>query len=305
MTIVWAILIFCLLIITHEFGHFIAAKMNGIYVYDFSLGMGPKLFSFKKGETEYILKLLPIGGAVRMMGEDETADDPRSFTNKKVWQRMSVVFAGPLMNFVTAIILFMVVFMMLGMPSDKNIVGEAFSGQPAAEAGIQTGDVIKEINGESVASWTEMLTVIAEQPEGEELNLLIQRNSENIEINVHPYYDQEQGRYMIGIQQMMEKRGVFSAIWLGIKQSYEFTKLLLVALFQMITGKIAPDVAGPVGVVSIVGQAASMGLQNLLMLAGFLSINLGVINLFPFPALDGSRLVFLAVEGVRGKPFEP
>ncbi|MEG1501602.1 MAG: site-2 protease family protein, partial [Clostridiales bacterium] len=124
MSIIWAILIFCILIISHEFGHFIVAKLNGIYVYDFNLGMGPKIFSFKAKETEYTLRLFPIGGAVRMMGEDESADDPRAFNQKSVLQRMSVVFAGPLMNFIMAIIIFVIVFMGMGMPSNNNVVGK-------------------------------------------------------------------------------------------------------------------------------------------------------------------------------------
>lgn len=291
------------MIITHEFGHFIMAKINGIYVYDFNLGMGPKIFSFKKGETEYVIRPFPIGGSVRMMGEDENNDDPRSFNQKTVWQRMAVIFAGPFMNFITAIVLFMIVFMMLGTPSDKNVVGEAFAGQAAEAAGIMAGDTIESINGEDISGWTQMITVMNEQAPGQVLNIGIERNGQSMNISVKPYFDEDYGRYMIGIKPTTERTGVITAIWLGLKQSYEFTKLLLVALFQMITGQIAPDVAGPVGVVTIVGQAAAMGIQNLLMLAGFLSINLGVLNLFPFPALDGSRLVFLAIEGVRGKPF--
>lgn len=305
MSIIIAILIFCLLIMTHELGHFLVAKANKVYVYEFAIGMGPRIWGFQKAETEYNLRLLPIGGMVRMMGEDEEKlDDERSFARKSVLQRMSVIFAGPLMNFVTAIVLFVIVFMMIGVASNSNIVGQPIAGKAAEAAGVMAGDAILEINGQEVEDWNSMVGIIQDQEPGAPLAITVDRNGELIDMTINPYYDDESGRWLMGLQPSVQKLGFFESAWLGIKQSYLFTKMLLVALYQMVTGQIAPDVAGPVGVVSIVGQAASMGLQNVLILAGYLSINLGVINLLPLPALDGSRIVFLAVEGIRRKPFD-
>jgi len=303
--IVVAILIFCILIMTHELGHFLVAKANKIYVYEFALGMGPRIWGFKKNETEYNFRLFPIGGMVRMMGEDEEKiDDERSFARKTVLQRMAVIFAGPLMNFITAIVFFVIIFMMIGIASDSNIVGKPLSGQAAEAAGVRAGDAIMEINGQEVEDWSSMVTIIQDQEPGAPLAIKIDRDGQIIDMTITPYYDNESGRWLMGIQPSTEKLNFFESAWLGIKQSYLFTKMLLLALYQMLTGQIAPDVAGPVGVVSIVGQAAGMGLQNVLILAGYLSINLGVINLLPIPAMDGSRLVFLAVEGIRRKPFD-
>lgn len=290
---------------THELGHFLVAKANKVYVYEFAIGMGPRIWGFKKAETEYNIRLLPIGGMVRMMGEDEEKmDDERSFARKSVLQRMSVIFAGPLMNFITAIVLFVIVFMMIGVASNSNVVGQPLPGQAAEAAGVLAGDKILEINGHEVEDWNSMVGIIQAQDPGAPLAITVDRDGELIDMTIDPYYDKESGRWLMGIQPSVEKLGFFESSWLGIKQSYLFTKMLLVALYQMLTGQIAPDVAGPVGVVNIVGQAASMGIQNVLILAGYLSINLGVINLLPLPALDGSRIVFLAVEGIRRKPFD-
>ncbi len=308
MSIIWAILVFCLLIISHEFGHFIVAKANRIFVYDFSLGMGPKLWQHKGKETEYTLRLFPIGGSVRMMGEDESVDDPRSFNHKAVWRRMSVIFAGPLTNFIVAILLFAVVFTAMGMPSAKNIVGNVSSGLSAEAAGILPGDVIEDINGVAVTQWADIITIVQDQEKGQvqdagkPLQIKVQRDGEMLTVQLTPTYNKEAGYWMLGVTQSIEKVGFFSAIALGIKQSFQMTVQLLQALFLMLTHQMPVDVTGPVGIVNYVGQAANAGFQNLLYLTAYLSLNLGVINLLPLPALDGSRLVFLAIEGIRRKP---
>ncbi|MGI5891340.1 MAG: RIP metalloprotease RseP [Bacillota bacterium] len=304
MGILIAIFIFVILIVSHELGHYLLAKANGIYVYEFSLGLGPKVFGFKRKETEYTLRALPIGGACMMMGEDEDSADPRAFNRKKVWQRMLVVAGGPLMNFVAAIIIFIIVFMMMGMPSSSNIVGSTVPGQAAQVAGMKENDAIVEINGQKTETWNDIVTVIQEQPPGEVLNVVVLRDGQHLPLKIKPYHDEASDRWMVGISPLMETRGLGESIALGFRQSYELTKLLLLTLIKMVSGQMPLDVAGPVGVVTIVGQAASTGWQNLLILTGFLSINLGVINLLPIPALDGSRLVFLAVEGIRRKPIK-
>jgi len=303
MYIVVAILFFGILILAHELGHFSAAKWNGIGVYEFNFGMGPKLLTKRYKETDYSLRLFPIGGSVLMVGEDEESLSPVSFNSKKVWQRMSVIFAGPFMNFIVAIAAFIVVFMMLGVTSSSNIVVPS-SGRPAEAAGLLSGDAVVAVNGQAVSDWESLSAAIRREASGGMIEIKVNRKGELLTFRIDPYYDEASDNYYIGIVPSTETVGFFRAVSMGFRQTYEFTKLLLVTLAQMISGKVAPEVAGPVGIVTIVGEAASMGLSNLLILLGVLSINLGVINLLPIPAMDGSRLVFLAIEGVRGKPFD-
>ncbi|MCL2496343.1 MAG: RIP metalloprotease RseP [Clostridiales bacterium] len=303
MTIIAAIAVFCLMILSHEFGHFSMAKLTGIYVYDFSLGMGPKLLSFKRKETQYTLRLFPIGGHCQMMGEDEVSNDPRSFNQKKVWQRMLVIVGGPVMNFLTAMLLFIIIFMMLGTTSGSSVVGDVIAGQAAEAAGVLPGDIIVEINGLAVNEWSDISPAVASREAGQAVDVVLQREGDQIALSMQPYFEVESGRWLVGIYPAIEKQNLFTAIKLGVWQSVIFTKTLIMALVGMIAGSVAPDVSGPVGVVSIIGEASSYGLQSLLMIAAILSVNLAVVNLLPIPALDGARLVFLAVEGLRGKPF--
>jgi len=303
LTIIAAILIFCLLIISHEFGHFIMAKICGVYVYDFSLGMGPKLLSWKGKETQYTLRLFPIGGWVKMMGEDEDSDDPRSFIRKKISQRMAIIAAGPIMNFLTAILLFVIIFMMIGTYSTENIA-EPIDGKPAQQAGMQNGDRIIEINGYQINEWSDITTVISDTAvDGSVVDTVVERDGKQVEIAIQPTYDQESGYWQIGVMPPVVRQNFFVAVKDGVVQTYVFTKLILVSLVQMVTGQIDADLAGPIGVVSIIGQATSYGIQSLLLLTAMLCVNLGIINLLPLPALDGCRIVFLAIEGIRGKPI--
>lgn len=239
-----------------------------------------------------------------MRGEDEESDDPRAFNRKKVWQRMLVIFAGPAMNFIFAFILFIIVFMMIGTASTQNIVGEVSADSPAAAAGMQAGDVITEINGLEIDEWADISAAVNVNGAGETVSLTVARDGQNLDMVVDPYYNEEYQTWQIGILPEVTHQNVFSAIKLGFVQSVQFTVLLVQSLVQMITGEIPAEVAGPVGIVTIIGQATSYGLQSLLILTAYLSINLGLINLFPLPALDGSRLVFLAVEKLRGRPMD-
>ena len=278
------------------------AKLNGIYVKEFSLGMGPQLLQWGKKETIYSIRLFPIGGYVSMDGEDEDSDDPRAFCNKSVLQRMSVVFAGPFMNFICAILFFIVVFMYFGTPANDSVIGEVAADSPAYEAGIEVGDEILTIDGVEVSNWEDMTSAIRPN-NGEAMVFEIDRNGEVFETTVVPQYNEELGYSMVGITQNIEKANLIQSVKLGFVRTYEFTVLLVQTLWQMITGQAPVDVAGPVGMVTIVDEYASAAIMNLFMLAGILSINLGVINLIPFPAMDGFRLVSLAIEGVRGKPI--
>ena len=175
LTTIAVIVIFCVLVISHEFGHFIAAKSCGIYVTDFSIGMGPKLFAVKGKETQYTLRLLPVGGWCKMIGEDEASDDPRAFNMKPIWQRMWVVFAGPLMNFLIAILIFIIIFMMMGTYSTNNVVGALLEDTPAAVGGIQEGDVIIAINDTEIASWEDISPAVNDAASAEAIIITVQR----------------------------------------------------------------------------------------------------------------------------------
>lgn len=307
MSILISIIIFGALIFVHELGHFTVAKINDVRVDEFALGMGPKIAGIKKGETLYSLRAFPLGGFVRMAGMEpgeEEDDDPRGFNKKTVLQRAAVIFAGPFMNFVMALFLFIMVFMVMGVPSNVNVIGQVIPDNPAAQAGLRDGDRIVAIEGKEVNTWMELVTTIHTHP-GKEIRVTFVRDQKEQTVSMVTEIDPQSGQGRIGIMQSWEKKGFFASIALGMRQAYEFTKLLIVALGQMITGMVAPEVAGPVGVVQMVGEVARFGIASLLTFAGILSINLGVINLFPIPALDGSHLVFLGLEGLRGRPIDP
>ncbi len=304
MTIIAAVLVFCFLILSHEFGHFIMAKACGIYVEDFSLGMGPKLLSWKGKETQYTLRLLPIGGWCKMAGEDEESDNPRAFCNKKVWQRICVVAAGPVMNFLCAIILFIILFMLIGTYSTSSTIGGVNADSPAAQAGLQSGDVIVSIDGIAIDEWNDISAAVNSGEAGRSLQCVIERDGEQFSVIVTPSYDDSYGSYLLGITPTRARQNLFRAIGLGVEQSVLFARDLLVSIAGMLRGTVQPDVSGPVGIVTAIGETARYGFQSLMLLTAYLSINLGLINLFPLPALDGSRIVFLSIEGIRRKPFD-
>ncbi len=301
LTIGLTLLLFGLVIVFHEGGHLLFAKANKIYVEEFSVGMGPKLIGIQGKETVYSLRLLPIGGYCKMPGEDGESEHPNGFDKKTVPQRMLVVFGGAFFNFILAILLFVFAFMMLGTPVDEAKIGEVQAGQPAAEAGLLDGDEIIAIDGVSVSTWDEVVEIVSANT-GTEILLTVSRDGESLDLAATPEVDADTGRGMLGIVRDTEVMSVFGAIQKGFVQTYELTRLILVTLYQMVTGAIAPELTGPLGVGQMVGQVASYGLINFLIFAGAISVNLGVVNLLPIPALDGSRLVFLAIEGVRGRP---
>ncbi len=309
-----SIFVFGLLIMGHELGHYTVARLCGVRILEFSMGMGPKVLGWTRKGTLYALRLLPLGGFVRMAGMDEgeegiaPASDTGSFMNKSVLQRMGIIFAGPLMNFVLALLLFVAVFTFIGVPvqSDSNVIGDVMKDKPAAAAGLQPNDKIIEINGVKTPKW-EDLTRIIYQSSGKELTLSVERKGQIKQIKVTPQYDPKNKVSIIGVlaSTAYEKKGTIDAAVFGVEGTYRFTKFIIISLFEMITGKMPADVGGPVAIVNAIGQGAAQGWAYLLQLTGMLSIQLGLLNLFPIPALDGSRLVFLGVEGLRGKPLDP
>jgi len=315
------VFVFGSMVMIHELGHYMVAKWIGVKVIEFSFGFGPKIVGYQGKETLYALRLIPLGGFVKLHGMDAEVDangqaviapthDVQSFMNKPVWQRMAVIVAGPIMNFVLAIILFVSVFAYLGIPSagTTNIIGSLVSGKPAATSGIQPGDKILAVNGESTLDWTRLTEVIHAKPD-QVLSLTVERGNgkQHQTVSVKTEKDAQTGYGMIGIAPEITyaHASILQSTSYGLERTLDFTKFIMVTLVQMITGKIPAEVGGPVMIAQVIGEGAHQGLANLLSLTGVLSIQLGLINLFPIPALDGSRLIFLLIEGVRGKPLNP
>ena len=311
-----AVFVFGLLIIFHEFGHFIFAKAAGIKVHEFSIGFGPRLFSLRRGETAYNLRIFPLGGFVRMAGmdpEEKVEDEARSFNHKPVLHRMLVIAAGSIMNFVLAILILAVIFMVQGVPvltpegvpRLTTVVDKVMPDSPAEKAGLQRGDQIIAIDGREIKSWMQMTEIINARP-GQKIILTVRHAGQTKEIPILPQPD-EQGNGKIGVYPApeLQRLNAFSALATGAEYTVRVTAIIINFLGQMIAGKAPADVGGPVRIVWEIDRAAEFGFFSLLQLAAFLSVNLGLFNLLPIPALDGSRLVFLMVELFRGRPVDP
>lgn len=296
------IFVFFIVVVFHEFGHFIIAKISGIKVHEFAIGMGPRLIKINKGDTDYSLRLLPIGGYVKMEGEDEHSDDERSFSKKSVGTRMAVIAAGAIMNFILAIIVFSIYAYNVGVPT--TTIDEATERLPAYESGLRSGDTIKSINGSEVKSWDDVKKYIGSSS-GEEITVTVIRNGTEHNFAIKPIINREENRLIIGISPKLAR-----SLSLSIKSGFQNMILVLESMFQFIPmlfkGEVSSeDISGPIGIVYIVGEAAKSGFQYVLFVAGFISVNLGFFNLLPIPALDGSRLVFLLIELIRGKAVNP
>ncbi len=300
-TAVASVIIFTLMVFSHELGHFIAAKKAGVEVEEFSIGMGPKVISWGRKETKYSIRIFPIGGYVKMLGEEDKAEGEGSFYKKSLGRRMSIILAGPIMNIVLAILLFSVIFFVIGTPT--TVIDTVMEGYPADAAGIRPGDRVEYIDGERVDSW-ERLQYLVSVSKGEQMVVLVNRNGQTIALDVFPVTDPGTGQSIIGITPTSQKDPIGS-IRLGITRSFEVIGLMVTYLGQLVTGRAsAEDVVGAVGVIQLVNQAAKTGVLNVMFLAAFLSLNLGVINLLPIPALDGGKMVFLLLEAVIGKPID-
>lgn len=292
--------VFCILVLFHEFGHFAAAKLNGVYVHEFSIGMGPHIFQKQGKETLYSIRALPIGGYVNMEGEDTESDHPNSFSGKGPFRRLSVLVAGPFMNFLLAILLFFILF--IGIGFSTSTIGEVTSGSPAEIAGLEANDKIVEINGYEIKSWDDVLKNISESGETIEISV-VKDSGEIYQANVVPVLDEQSGRKIIGIMTKPEKNILKSAYY-SVERVGLVTKEIFKFLIKLpFGGASTGDVVGPVGMYKMVGSAAQSGIFDLVVLGAMLSINLGIFNLLPFPALDGGRMLFIFIEILRGKPL--
>lgn len=307
LTFIASVVIFGLLIFAHELGHFLVAKRAGIGVTEFAIGFGPRLLGWQRGETTYSLRIFPLGGFVRLVGENpEESDLAGSFQSKPVWQRFTVIVAGPLMNFLLAVLLFsLIYFAFVGIPLyQSTAIGNVLPGGRAEAVGLAPGDRLLNIAGRKVNNWHELVRAINDHPE-QEITIEFLRNDAPQSVRITPRFDQETGRGLIGISPQVRLYSLLPSLQQGLSHTLWFLGFIASSIVQMITGRVAPDVVGPVGIIQIVGEVARTGIVNLLSLAAIISVNLGLLNILPIPALDGSRLMFLMVEGLRGKPVDP
>ncbi len=300
--ILQAIVIFFLLILVHEFGHYIVAKKSGTHVYEFAIGMGPLIRSFERKGTRYALRLIPIGGYVRLEGEDEETDAPTGFSHQPPWKKFLILFAGAFMNFVLAWLVFFLLFSILGQPTTQ--IEQILPGSVAETHGIQVGDQIVEFQGVSIETWDHLSSEIQQTTANQSVSIGLIRNEVKMNLSLQ-MGEGENGQGYLGI---VPKRGFNLGFSLKSSWLYFWQGMgLLVGFFrELIQGKVGADaVAGPVGIVTMIGEASQYGWLALLNLAGLISINLGFVNLLPIPALDGGRILFVLVEAIRGKPVPP
>lgn len=319
MTIVLNILLFCfilgVLVSVHEFGHFIFAKKAGIYVYEFSIGMGPKIFGFKRknDETEYSIRLLPIGGYVHIAGEDveEDSDIPadKKLNNKTVWQRFWVMIAGAMNNFILAIVLLLISGFIFGVPQTKPVINELVKGYPAYDV-LEIGDEILEINGKKTPTWDDVLLDLQLIKANKEVKVKVKDKEGDIKtISMMPKEVEVDGvkYYKLGISNYVKnERGFIATIKYTFIKFFSSIKTMFRVLGNLFTGGIGLNsLSGPVGIYNVVGEQAKYGISNILSLIILLSINVGFINLIPFPAFDGGKVLFLIIEKIRKKPVSP
>ncbi|HWP98622.1 MAG TPA: RIP metalloprotease RseP [Syntrophomonadaceae bacterium] len=310
MSVLITLIVIAVLVLAHEWGHFMAARKIGIPVYEFSLGFGYKVWSTVKNGVQYSLRIVPIGGFVRMAGEEpEDQDNPGGFAKRTPLEKSIVSLAGPFMNFFLAFLIFIVCYAVIGIPESTNqpVIGKVMAGKPAAQAGLQAGDRIISINGEQLTTWEDIDRFTgAEQPQS--LQFQVERQGKQLSFSITPDKLDLSGKMGIGvINSFVNHRfGILESLKIGLQQTYQWTILLLSSLGIILKGGATmSDLAGPVGITRMVGEFAQIGLVSLLNFAAFLSINLGIMNLLPIPALDGSKIVFAVVETVRRKPMDP
>ena len=297
MMIIYALLIFCLLIFVHELGHFLSAKAVGIRVNEFALGMGPLLFHFKKGDTEYSLRALPIGGFCKMEGEDEESNDAAAFNNKSFPAKALVVVAGSVMNLLLAVVIISLVFLAVGMPT--NIVKDLSPGLPAAQAGLLPGDKIVQIESTKIKEWKDITNTVGNST-GESLTIVVERNGAPLTFDV-AVVKSEEGRRVIGIGPAYSKNPG-KALVFGAASTVEMGVKMVEVIGQLFTGEVSTkSLTGPVGIVYMVGDSAKLGMLYLAQLTALISLNLAIVNMLPFPALDGGRLLFLIIRLFTGK----
>lgn len=309
MRFIVALLVFGVIVLFHEYGHYIVARKSGIIVEEFAIGMGPKIAGIQEGDTEFTIRALPIGGACMMRGEDSAEEcEEGSFNSRPVWQRIAVVFAGPFFNFIMAFVCALILIAASGYMSGEIL--EVMDNSPAQEAGFEAGDKILKVDRTSVHTFSDFRMYIALN-QSKSCDVTVLRNGEKQVITVTPKLDDD-GVYRIGIVGgVIERPGPLGTVVSAFYELKSNINVVIKSLEMLIAGKVSSrDISGPVGIFTVIGDsyadAAQYGIKTVILtildLILLLSANLGVMNLLPIPALDGGRLVFLAVEAVRGKP---
>ncbi|MDP4144370.1 MAG: RIP metalloprotease RseP [Bacillota bacterium] len=301
--IVMAVLAFSLLVIMHELGHFTLAKINKVKVEEFSVGMGPKIVGIKGKETVYTIRLFPIGGFVKMLGDDEKSSDLRAFNNKSPLRKLSIVVAGPLMNILLAAILFGTVGSINGFL--EPTVSKILEKSPAASLDIKPGDRLVKVNGSKLFTWQDFQFEVA-MSKGNDIDITINRGTTTKNITVKPVIDKETGSYMVGLYPtVVEKPSFASSVAYGARETISMVKEAYMSLGIMISGKAsAKDVGGPLSIIKVTGKVAEAGIIPLLSFTAFLSTQLGVLNLLPIPALDGGYVMLFLFQIITGKEVD-
>ena len=313
-TAILAILLFLVMIFPHELGHFIAAKKCNVQVNEFSFGMGPAIWKKQRGETLHSIRLFPIGGYCAMEGEDGSEEDeegesiepkpynPRAFNNKKPWQKIIILLAGAAMNVVCAFLILTILVTYLGFTT--MVIGGVNEGSPAEQAGIMAGDIIVSADGKEIGVWSDFSEYI-QKTNGEEMQLVVQRDGEEIQVTLTPQYDETDKRYYIGAYCKVSHN-----IFKGIKSGFIGTGRLFVVMYDslklLLTGGASlEEISGPVGIVQMVGETSRQGFWSYGFLTALICVNLAVINPLPLPALDGGRIVIVLFSWITGKKVSP
>ena len=285
------------MIFPHELGHFIAAKRLGVKVNEFAFGMGPAIWKKQRGETLHSIRLFPIGGFCAMEGEDEDSDEPRAFSNKKPWQKIVILAAGSFMNVLCAVLILSLVVGIIGFTTTK--IDQVSENSPAYEAGLMSGDEIKNINGTDTNDWTDVSEAIVASG-GEAVSITVERNGEESSVTLVPKAE-EDGRYVIGITSAIS-HNPFRAVAEGAKATWNMTVTMFDTLGQLFTGKVGADnLSGPVGMVQMVSETSRYGFWYYGFLTALICLNLAIINMLPLPALDGGRIIFVIYTMITGK----
>ncbi len=318
MAVLSFVIVLGVLIFFHELGHFLVAKFFGVGIEKFSLGFGPKILGKVIGKTDYRISAIPLGGYVKMVGEEpdkeiEPEDIPFSFTHKHVFKKLLIVAAGPFFNFFLAILIFFCFYQINGIATLQPMVGNVMNDGPAYNAGIKSGDKIISIDGTSVDSWNKMAVIISES-KGKKLDFSILRDNKVYRLEITPQlksdkniFEEEIERYIIGVTQngsfYNTKINPVKALYESVLRTYDVGRITLLGIVKLIQGKISKDnLSGPIMIAQMSGEQAKKGIENLIIFIAFLSINLGIINLFPIPVLDGGHILFFIIEIIIRRP---
>ena len=319
LTLIYFILILGIIVLVHEFGHFIFSKIFGVYVYEFSIGMGPRLFGTKKqkGKTQYNVRAFPIGGFVALAGEDPTEKDPEVpkggyLYEKPIWQRFIIMGAGVFNNFLLALILLFFIGVFHGAVDMTPVVTSLDETMPMYEAGIREGDIFKSINGNKVSTQDDVRVYMALENDGTATEFVMERDGKEYSYSVTPVEMEDEEtkeksfKYGITFERKLD-HGFLPAIRFSFEQFGSYFKQIIITFKYLFTGKLSVNnLSGPVGIYSVVGQVTKeSALLNIANLTALLCVNVGFLNILPFPAFDGGRIFFLLIEKIKGKPLNP